>query len=398
MGNARLVPVGDTLGDLALPGFLCEMRDVMKNFANRLPDWVLRWLPSICLLLVFLMTAAVAVLAHDPGLSAAELKLVGDQLHVRMTYARQDIEPLVKLDTDGDGQVSAGELATAQSALQALMQETVVLTSDGRPLPSDKVQVTTDDSNAVHCELEFSAVAGAQMQLRSLLPARLALGHKQFLTLRAATGETLGARLLDASNDLYELELATLAGHTKPQTFWGFLLLGIEHILTGFDHLAFLLALLLAGSRLREALKIITSFTIAHSITLALATLNWVNLPANIVEPLIAVSIIYVGIENLFRREIKGRWLLTFAFGLIHGFGFAGVLRELGIGADGNVVMPLLTFNLGVELGQIGIAALVLPLIWKLRQQPAFVPRYVPACSLLVALAGGYWLLQRTLF
>ena len=199
-------------------------------------------------------------------------------------------------------------------------------------------------------------------------------------------------------NDLYELELATLAGHTKPQTFWGFLLLGIEHILTGFDHLAFLLALLLAGSRLREALKIITSFTIAHSITLALATLNWVNLPANIVEPLIAVSIIYVGIENLFRREIKGRWLLTFAFGLIHGFGFAGVLRELGIGADGNVVMPLLTFNLGVELGQIGIAALVLPLIWKLRQQPAFVPRYVPACSLLVALAGGYWLVQRTLF
>ena len=167
MGNARLVAVGDTLGDLALPVFLCEMRDVMKNFANRLPDWVLRWLPSICLLLVFLMTAAVAVFAHDPGLSAAELKLVGDQLHVRMTYARQDIEPLVKLDTDGDGQVSAGELATAQSALQALMQETVVLISDGHPLPLHKVQVTTDDSNAVHCPVAISRTTSARPSICS---------------------------------------------------------------------------------------------------------------------------------------------------------------------------------------------------------------------------------------
>jgi hypothetical protein len=87
---------------------------------------------------------------------------------------------------------------------------------------------------------------------------------------------------------------------------------------------------------------------------------------------------------------------LTFAFGLVHGFGFASALRELGVGAGVKAVTPLLSFNLGVEIGQIAIAALILPLVWKLRQQPRFVIRYVPACSILVALAGGYWLIERT--
>jgi len=121
-------------------------------------------------------------------------------------------------------------------------------------------------------------------------------------------------------------------------------------------------------------------------------------LPPSIVEPLIAVSIVYVGLENIFRREVKKRWLLTFGFGLIHGFGFATVLRELGIGSQGvSAVVPIFSFNLGVEIGQITIAALVLPLIWKLQQKPDFALRYAPACSLLVVLAGGWWLIERTL-
>ena len=98
------------------------------------------------------------------------------------------------------------------------------------------------------------------------------------------------------------------------------------------------------------------------------------------------------------RRDLDRRWRLAFAFGLIHGCGFASVLRELGIGANGSgILMPLLSFNLGVELGQITLAAVVLPVIWQLRQRPAFEPRYVPACSVLIALAGGYWLAERIL-
>jgi len=146
------------------------------------------------------------------------------------------------------------------------------------------------------------------------------------------------------------------------------------------------------------AAKIITSFTIAHSITLAVATLGWVSISPRIVEPLIAVSIAYVGLENIFRRDLNRRWLLTFGFGLIHGFGFASVLREMGIGsAVGGVTLPLLSFNLGVEIGQIAIASLVLPVIWNLRRRVFFVARFAPACSIMIALAGAYWLVVRTL-
>jgi hydrogenase/urease accessory protein HupE len=175
-------------------------------------------------------------------------------------------------------------------------------------------------------------------------------------------------------------------------------MLGIEHIATGYDHLVFLLGLLVVGGTFRSVVKIVTSFTVAHSITLALATLDVIRFPATVIEPIIAASIIYVGIENLVRRDLDRRWRLAFAFGLIHGCGFASVLRELGIGANGSgVAMPLLSFNLGVELGQITLAAVVLPVIWQLRQRPAFEPRYVPACSALIALAGGYWLVERIL-
>ena len=114
----------------------------------------------------------------------------------------------------------------------------------------------------------------------------------------------------------------------------------------------------------------------------------------------IAASILYVGIENLLRKDgvLGWRWVLTFAFGLIHGLGFAGVLHDMGIAKTGSAaVVPLLAFNLGVEAGQLAIAAVVLPILWKLRDSRAFMRFGVPACSILVAAAGAYWLIERTL-
>jgi hydrogenase/urease accessory protein HupE len=180
-------------------------------------------------------------------------------------------------------------------------------------------------------------------------------------------------------------------------SFAGFLKLGVEHILTGYDHLLFLFALLIVTRNFMSALQVITCFTLAHSITLGVAAFDLVQVSSRIVEPLIAVTIIYVGVENIWKHgDPHGRWLLTFAFGLIHGFGFASVLREMGVGAQaGGVAMPLLAFNLGVELGQIAVAAVLLPLIWKLRTKLVFVQRWGPACSVLVALAGAYWFFQR---
>jgi hydrogenase/urease accessory protein HupE len=186
-----------------------------------------------------------------------------------------------------------------------------------------------------------------------------------------------------------------------PTDFWGFLALGIEHIWTGYDHLLFLLGLLIVCGSFRSIVAIISSFTVAHSITLGLAATNTVNLPSRLVEPLIAASICYVGMENLIRRgaEPRGRWAVTFGFGLVHGFGFASVLRELGVGTNGHsLALPLFAFNFGVEIGQVMIAAIVLPIVWRWRKNAAFVRKGVPALSALVAIAGLYWFLERTLF
>jgi hypothetical protein len=171
----------------------------------------------------------------------------------------------------------------------------------------------------------------------------------------------------------------------------------VEHILTGYDHLLFLFALLIVTRNFMSALQVITCFTVAHSITLGVAAFDLVQVSSRIIEPLIAVTILYVGVENVWKHgDPHGRWMLTFAFGLIHGFGFASVLREMGIGANaGGVAMPLFAFNLGVELGQIAVAAIALPVIWQLRKKESFVRYGVPTCSVLVALAGSYWLIQR---
>jgi hydrogenase/urease accessory protein HupE len=201
--------------------------------------------------------------------------------------------------------------------------------------------------------------------------------------------------MLDADSNNLTIDLRTTSGDTSMLRF---LFLGVEHILTGYDHLAFLLALLLGGGSLRRNAKIITSFTVAHSLTLAFATLGLISIPAAIVEPVIAASIVFVGLENLFRRRVAARWLVTFVFGLVHGLGFASALRELGIGGLGvRAAIPLVSFNLGVELAQVAIAALVLPLVWRLERRADFAPKYVPALSLAITFAGVYWFLIRTL-
>lgn len=183
--------------------------------------------------------------------------------------------------------------------------------------------------------------------------------------------------------------------------FWPFFRLGFEHILTGYDHLLFVFGLLIVCRRWRTILAIVLSFSAAHSLTLALSTLHWVTLPNRIAEPLISASLAVVGIENLLRRgaEPPRRWILAFAFGLVHGIGFAAGLREIGIGSQGeSILQPLLGFNLGVELGQITVGVVVLPILWQLRRSAAFVRWGVPLCSALVAAAGVYWTCKRLFF
>jgi hypothetical protein len=175
-----------------------------------------------------------------------------------------------------------------------------------------------------------------------------------------------------------------------------FLLLGIEHILGGWDHLLFLLGLLLRGGGWLSLAKIVTAFTLAHSVTLALAALDIVVLPDRLVEAVIALSIAFVAAENLFLRPVVSRrWLVSFCFGLVHGFGFSSALRELGLPTQG-LLLALLGFNAGVELGQALVVALVLPALALLRET-RWERRMVWTSSAAILLVGVALFVERLL-
>ncbi len=172
---------------------------------------------------------------------------------------------------------------------------------------------------------------------------------------------------------------------------------GVEHIMTGYDHLCFLIAVMLWATRIWPVVKIVTAFTVSHSVTLSLAALQLVNLPSHWVEIAIALSIIYVAVENFFTRKVDGRWRDTFVFGFIHGFGFASGLIELGV-PQRAIVPALASFNIGVEAGQIGVVLVVLPLLLaidKIFTKGQRSPRLVQICSAIIACFGAYWLLVR---
>jgi hydrogenase/urease accessory protein HupE len=211
-------------------------------------------------------------------------------------------------------------------------------------------------------------------------------------------GHNAPQALLDARNTTVTL---SAPAPSLLSTMQRYLVTGIEHIFLGYDHIAFLVAVVLWARRLVPVIKIVTAFTIAHSITLSLAALDILVVPSIIIEPAIAASIVFVAIENFFSRDIDRRWRVTFAFGLIHGFGFAGALREVGLPPNA-VAIALAAFNIGVEIGQVAIVSIVVPALIGLdrltaadRTKPARAASLVYILSAVITALGGYWFLAR---
>ncbi len=334
--------------------------------------------------------------AHQPGLSTVRIDLSSNQLTAQLILAWLELDALSPLDTNQDRALSLAEFQAAQPRLARIAESALELLADGRMLALRKPpEARLDDVTGIRLDLVYEFPATRVLTITSELVAELPPGHRQILTVRDAGPRELHTTVLERAQPTVDLPLFAL--QAGPPDRWAavrqFLWLGVEHIVTGWDHLAFLFGLLLVGGKLRDAVKIITSFTLAHSLTLVMATLNVINIPSRVVEPIIAASIIYVGFENMLRDNFSKRWMLTFAFGLIHGCGFASILREMGIGAEGtSVVTPLICFNLGVELGQLAFAAIMLPLIWKLK--PAFPKRWIPVASVGIIMVGSYFLVQ----
>jgi hydrogenase/urease accessory protein HupE len=347
----------------------------------------------------------VSAWAHDAGLSSAQISNTPAGVEVKLTISWSELGLLIP-DTDLMQRPEGGALTGLGPDFAKGGDGLVRVTIDGNVQPMVVPTVATGAPATDEVVLDFTWKHPAKHQLRLDFPIlpKMPFGHRL-----AVTWEDPGnvVALLDERHAFWDGTISPVeTGVVEPPAIrtansrpgWpAFLLLGIEHILSGFDHLCFLLALLLMTLRLRDVLAVVTTFTVAHSLTLAAAATGVVSLSPRIVEPLIAASIVYIAVENLMlRRPPKYRLAVVFGFGLVHGLGFASALSERLPGATGlAVIPPLLGFNAGVELGQLAVAACLVPLIRLARTRPTFVPRWQPAASLAIAVAGAVWFWQR---
>ena len=347
---------------------------------------------------------ACAAHAHTPDTSYCKIAIGADEVTFTFTFDLATLTRMApELDADGDKTITHAELTAATPVIEDFLRQSVFPEINERestfgpltpPVWADAVNrgIPIADWNQRLITLKFTnAVLHA--------PESVALTFDFFGTLGDGHN-VLGSFLWKGQENpviftRFAPDYFFDTGYQVPalQQFGAYLWLGVTHIFLGYDHVAFLLALLFVR-RFRDLVKIITAFTVAHTLTLGLAALGVVSLPSRWVESAIALSIVYVSAENIWRAPNHAhRWRITFAFGLVHGFGFASVLRELGLPSEG-LVRCLLSFNLGVEVGQLAIAAVAWPLLlWIGRRPWATRARIVISCVLLAF--GSFWLIDR---
>ena len=404
----------------------------------------LRWIAIVLGLLAFMNAA----MAHKPSDAYWRLAPIdtptGAALDERIDIALRDLDRELGLDADEDRRLTWGEVRRRWSAIEQLAERDLrIAPVDARCQPGPWQAAALDEHSdgryAVlqrrwQCaaapgawQLDYALFAASDPTHRGVVRWRAVEDNVEIDRVLVLGGERVSVRVsasglpLPGTPDPAGGEAA--AGSPGPQGFGGFLVEGVHHILIGADHVLFLLALLLPavlrpsardgrgsapvaavvaaephGVRavLLDILKVVTAFTVAHSVTLSLAALDIVDPPSRWVESIIAASVVLAALDNLRARPIAGRWTIAFAFGLVHGFGFAGVLKDLGLGG-GSVLAPLLGFNLGVELGQLLIVALFVPMAWWLRETRLYRVGLVRGGSVAIALLAAVWLAERAL-
>ncbi|WP_298241429.1 HupE/UreJ family protein [uncultured Bradyrhizobium sp.] len=336
--------------------------------------------------------------AHQVNLVTARVALAGDRMvSVELGLKGSDIDRLIgaKVYDARQDTVDPAAVEAAKAAILAYLDKHLAVTSGGMPCPRSVAAILPDGDGVVYrSSFACANIAGDIVYRSSVLTETDPTGRQVVLIAR---GQSETQALLDAGHTTVTLS----ATPSSWSTIQRYLLTGIEHIFLGYDHIAFLIAVMLWARRLVPVIKIVTAFTIAHSITLSLAALDLVVVTGRIVEPAIAASIVFVSVENFVSRDIDRRWRVAFLFGLVHGFGFAGVLREVGL--PPNAVVPALAaFNVGVEIGQIAIVAVVVPVLALLdrltmagRGEPVRSASLVYAVSAAISLLGSCWLIMR---
>ena len=413
------------------------------------------------------VVAAPLAQAHKASDAYVTLHVDGAVVDARIDIALRDLDRDLDLDTNADDQLSWKEVRTRWADIATLARNDIRLSADGARCTPDLAGTPVTDANTPaltehsdgtyavlrtqwHCpapvqqlSVEYELFAKTDPTHRGIArvsranaaadaPApQLAVlspgnGWHRFklpsLPAAAATASETPAppALMQPAPDAASRDADTASVDEAPTaSFFGFVREGVHHILIGYDHILFLLSLLLPAVWIRSAvtdprtgltrtrwvpsnnlklaltnvLKVVTAFTVAHSITLALSVLNIVNPPSRWVESIIAASVVLAALNNIWPLISEARWKLTFVFGLVHGFGFAAALKDAGL-AKGALVGPLVGFNVGVEIGQLCIVAVVLPIAWSLRGTRTYRGAFA-AGSLAIAGVAGLWLVQR---
>nr|WP_216821287.1 HupE/UreJ family protein [Marinobacterium profundum] len=363
--------------------------------------------PALWLLLGLLLQPWHSALAHDPGISTVRVMPDAAGLSLLFSINASELERFVSLDSDSNATVSEAEVEAAAERLRGLAISLVRLepASDSRMPRAGTVALGAQQTIELAVRID-DAVVPVDTQLAFLRLDEFPPDHRLYVSLEQ-DGTLLDARILSARTPQLTVPAQAISTLRLLQTY---ITEGMQHIWSGFDHMLFLVTLLLPAVLVRtgagwtpaeglkpatlELLKVVTAFTLAHSITLSLSVLNILSLPSRLVESLIALSVILAALNNLWPLGRGLRWPLALGFGLLHGFGFASVLSLLGLPAGGQLA-ALAGFNIGIELGQLALVAILFPPLYLARSQLFFQPLVLRTGSVLVILVAGVWLWQR---
>jgi hydrogenase/urease accessory protein HupE len=313
-----------------------------------------------------------ALSAHDEKLSVSRVEVKPDGIHWTVDVALQGLEKVLKLPAD-PLDLSERQLQEMKDEIVKYLRTCLKVEIDGAMVDPEAGSLEPLTETFIATGEKYIAHARQRFRFAASTVKRATLYGAFFSTLTDRHEAVVMVTWNDAQRTFkrtgpFELELTP--SRIKP-TFWStfgeFLRWGMHHILIGYDHIAFLIALLLGAQKMGEMIRVVTSFTVAHSLTLLLAALDKIRLAPAVTESLIALSIVYVAAENYFIKEARHRWVLTFAFGLVHGLGFSTVLRERLQDLE-SVALPVVSFNLGVEFGQIAILLVAFPVLAWIRK------------------------------
>ncbi len=367
---------------------------------------IFKTLCPLCLLLVLSIGPAHA---HKPSDSYLSLSIGQQVVHGQWDIALRDLDFAIGLDQDGNGELSWDEVRSKHADIAAYALSRLSLQADGQQCTiRPGRQLLDEHTDGAYTVLMFEAACPSMetLSVQYSLLFDVDPQHKGLLKLVNRQG-IVSTAIFSPDTARQQFKLADTG---KLQQFLDYVKHGVWHIWIGFDHILFLLSLLLpavlvthnkkweVGTSFRasaiDVLKIVTAFTLAHSITLTLAALQYISLPSRWVESAIAASVILAALNNLYPLFRGRRWIVAFAFGLIHGFGFASVLSDLGL-PQAALILALLGFNLGVEIGQLSIVAIFLPLSYALRGTWAYRKLVFSAGSTAIVMIAAVWLVER---